>query len=261
MYYPFTIASLLNLVDYTHSETFRAKSQQLLDKMSYQILSICLPDGSFVSPSGRSYARHRRATRGHHLSFFIDYITTRKHIPSPPDAPESALREAVKDTSYLPSEWVYSNFRSPVTDTQIPLSPTWTELSAFLDARRTEEGPGGKGLEAMPLDERVSAMWSHGGYFHPEAVEAIVQFMDQEHLWGHPHFAAAAPARQVLGICCSTCGFGGCLTCLARSCLIKPFVMGALLTGARVQVYKEGNVLLSSLVGGYNAGLPAFQQW
>lgn len=37
--------------------------------------------------------------------------------------------------------------------------------------------------------------------------------------------------------------------------------MGALLTGARLVVHKEGTVLLSSLSHGFNAGLPAFQQW
>lgn len=37
--------------------------------------------------------------------------------------------------------------------------------------------------------------------------------------------------------------------------------MGALLTGASLAVHKEGQVLLSSLTHGFNAGLPAFQQW
>lgn len=37
--------------------------------------------------------------------------------------------------------------------------------------------------------------------------------------------------------------------------------MGALLTGASLAVHKEGQVLLSSLTQGFNAGLPAFQQW
>ncbi|KAM3573109.1 hypothetical protein VYU27_004920 [Nannochloropsis oceanica] len=261
VYYPFTIASLLNLFDFTHSPTIRTKCQQLLDLMAHQVLSVCLPDGSFVSPSGRSYARHRRATTGHHLSFFIDYIITRTNIPSPPDAPESALREAVKTTSYLPSEWVYANYKALVTDVEIPLSPTWKELSAFLDARR-EGGKEQGGREGgMPLDERVSTLWSYGAYFHPQAVLEIIPFMDETDLWKHPHFEAAAPARKFLGLWCPACGLRGCLTCMSHSCLIKPLVMGALLTGAQLAVHKEGNVLLSSLVGGFNAGLPAFQQW
>lgn len=38
-----------------------------------QILSVCLPDGSIVSPSGRSYARHRVATQGAsmHLKIYV----------------------------------------------------------------------------------------------------------------------------------------------------------------------------------------------
>ena len=36
---------------------------------------------------------------------------TRQNIPSEEGAPESALREAVKTTTYLPQEWVYDNFK------------------------------------------------------------------------------------------------------------------------------------------------------
>ena len=53
---------------------------------------------------------------GHHLSFFIDYILTKEHIQSPPEAPEAALRECVKTTTYLPQEWVYDNFKAVATD-------------------------------------------------------------------------------------------------------------------------------------------------
>ena len=85
VYYPFTIASLLNLYDYTKQVELKAKCQKLLDRMStqvgrdvslakttrhhhrhhthIQVLAVCLPDGSIVSPSGRSYARHREATQ------------------------------------------------------------------------------------------------------------------------------------------------------------------------------------------------------
>lgn len=35
----------------------------------------------------------------------------RKNIPSEEGAPESALREAVKTTTYLPQDWVYDNFK------------------------------------------------------------------------------------------------------------------------------------------------------
>lgn len=123
-----------------------------------------------------------------------------------------------------------------------------------------------------------------------QAVLEILPFMDKMDLWKHPHFKGAAPARRYLGMMCPGCMLGGCLTCLSHSCLVravgarstlphstppplnstnplstppttqvKPFVMGALLTGASMAVHKEGHVLLSSLTHGFNAGLPAFQ--
>ena len=54
---------------------------------------------------------HDATRAGHHISLFIEYLMQRKNIPSEEGAPESALREAVKTTTYLPQEWVYDNFK------------------------------------------------------------------------------------------------------------------------------------------------------
>jgi hypothetical protein len=64
----------------------------------------------------------RRGT-GHHLSIFIDYLMTRKNIMSPEGVPESALREALRTTTYLPPEWVYDNFKVSRRSPQL-LSPS-----------------------------------------------------------------------------------------------------------------------------------------
>lgn len=42
--------------------------------------------------------------------------------------------------------------------------------------------------------------------------------------------------------CCPRMLLGGFLSCLASSCLVRPFAMGALLTGAELSVHKEGKV-------------------
>lgn len=42
---------------------------------------------------------------------------------------------------------------------------------------------------------------------------------------------------------------------------VRPFTRGAVLTDASIIVHKEGQVVLSSLGGNYNEGLPCFQQW
>ena len=113
------------------------------------------------------------------------------------------------------------------------------------------------------LEDRVSTLWSHGGYFVPSSIMDTLAFMDQDNLWCHPHFRAVGPVRRCLGCCCcsSRLMLGSCLVCLSETCLVRPFARGALLTGASLKVHKEGNVLLSSLCGDFNAGLPAFQQW
>ncbi len=100
---------------------------------------------------------------------------TRKNLTPPEGEPESALREALRTTTYLPPDWVYDNFKvseserdpnpnpnpkepteppssamhahtvdflvpfphqAEVTDVEMTLSPTWSQLSDFLEARR-----------------------------------------------------------------------------------------------------------------------------
>lgn len=51
--------------------------------LAVQVLSVTLPDGSFISPSGRSYARHRERTTEHHLSVYLQYLIQRSDTPPP----------------------------------------------------------------------------------------------------------------------------------------------------------------------------------
>ena len=73
-----------------------------------------LPDGSILSPSGRSYARHRDKTVGHHISLFIQFLMEKQNVPPPPGEPEMAMREAIRSTTYRASAEVYKNFTAQV---------------------------------------------------------------------------------------------------------------------------------------------------
>lgn len=249
VYWPYTITSLLNMYDFTQIQSIKTLCQTLLDKIASEVLTVTLMDGSTISPSGRSYLRNRVVTTGLHISLFIQYLMTQQNIIINPGDPEMALRTALSTTTYKPSNYVYNNFNTNISDITLPMSPHHSELLEFLNA------------EEITLDIYVSLLWNHGAYVPTDypSILKVLMFMDQENLWQHPHFIAISKYRQMVkGF--SQGWIARILTIVANCWVANSYALGGLLTDATVQVHREGTVTLSSLIN-FNSGLPAFQQW
>lgn len=256
VYLPFTIASLLNLYDYTKFQILRDLCYAVLNEMGRAVLTASSTDGGIVSPSGRSYTRHRLKTVGLHLNIFIDFL---RHdgtlaIGRSPEYPEMALRETLSRTTYRPSSSVFTYFTQDQSlYVEMALSPTYHELIGYL----TEDE------ENVTIDIFASMLWSHGIYIpkQREHIECITTFMDTYGLWHHPHFKALDPVRKFF-----SCGrdsracFVRTMHNLSRMYIVRNFVQAAYLTDAHIRIYREGKIIISSLVD-YHQGQPAFQQW
>lgn len=253
VYLPFTITSLLNLYDFCENESIRNDCKLVLDRIATEVLSAtCSFNGSIISPSGRAYARHRKNTKGLHLSLFIDFLLSGRNIVNPPDAPEMALRAALSDTTYRPSPSVYTNLDSlsNTTETSIKLSSHFDEITHYLEANN------------VSLDIFASILWSYGAYIPSGYANMgkIVAFMDTYNLFQHPHFKALAKTRKILGGRRRPSHFTRFIYLLSKCTIANDYSKGALLTNASMCVFKQGNVVMSSLIH-YNDGLPSFQQW
>lgn len=249
VYLPFTIASILNLYDFSKNKEIKELSQKALDRVSFQIASATLPDGSMITPSGRSYARHRITTTKLHIHQFVDFLINRGLQVT--NEPLTALRATLPFTSYRPPETAYRYLKSKgPREFEFSLSPSLKELITFLDKEASDDP-----------SVYVSNLWSHGAYLplHVSPIQIILSFMDAQSLWKHPHFKALSVARTVLKIM-STSMATVLLFALASLYIVNDYARGGLLTGARVRIYREGSVVLASLVN-YNQGLPSFQQW
>ena len=250
VYLPFTIASLLNIYDLSRYQAFRTMSQRGLDMLATQFMSVSLLDGSMVSPSGRSYARHRATTRYGHTALFIDYVRTLQRPANNPGDAEMALRSTLSTTKWVPSDEVYKNFKVGPVDVDIQLSPRWDDLIYFLDGRKPR------------TDVYVSTLWSHGLYFpvsYPLVLK-VLQHMDGMKLWMHPHFKAISGVRGFLKFVATAEWAAYLIFLLATVWVINSFALAGRLTDSKVRIHREGKVILSSLIN-YNAGLPCFQQW
>lgn len=136
-----------------------------------------------------------------------------------------------------------------ISDIDRQLTPSHDQLVKMLDRM--------VGRDETNSDVYVSILWSYGMYVPPSRSlrKKVVAFMDKTGLWRHPHFRTLAGVRRWLCGCPSLW-----IGMTADTCLASPYVHGMWLTGAEASVFREGSVLLSTLLG-YNEGLPCFQQW
>lgn len=241
VYYPLTIASILNLYDYSQCEGIKEKADKILNGITRQLLHFTMPDGSMVSPSGRSYARHRNTSTNQHIHQFIEFVSGR----TVNGTSDQALYSTLTTTSWRPQDHVGDNDK----ETSVILTPALDNLISILDRLV------GRGMEN--LDIYVSILWSYGVYVPPSrALRAmVVSFMDKYDLWSHPHFKSLNGVRKWL-CCCASFWVG----LVADLPFVSPYVQGLWLVGASATIYREGTVMMSSLTA-YNEGLPCFQQW
>jgi hypothetical protein len=241
VYIPFTIASLLNLHDWCAHTRIRELATSILDEISTMFLALVLPDASLITPSARSYARHRESCRGHHITLFLEFLLNGS-VPLLSGDPSQALFQVLSGTRYTYTRIVETTRRV------YRLSPP---MDSLLQA-----------IESFPDDVFVTMLWSHGAYvpLRTRAAARCLRFMDRLNLWQHPHFKALAGLRRVF--CCLPAGpLASIVVGMASLPGVRPRAEGALLTDATMVVYRQGLVTLSSLAHHYNAGLPCYQQW
>lgn len=251
VYIPFTVASLINLYDFSNDVSIQQDCQILLDRIAFEVLTTSnASDASIVSPSGRAYSRHRVKTKGLHLNLFIEFLLSGQNIPNSPNDAEMALRSALSTTSYRPKPEVYTYATAKNTSVNafVRLSSSIEDIASFMEKEDT------------PLDEFVSILWNYGVYMpqNVKHIQKVVQFMDMYNLWKHPHFKALNGVRKYLG--CNVKCFSKFMKVVTSCNVIHDMMKGAVLADSVMFVHKEGDVVMSSLVG-YNEGLPAFQQW
>lgn len=239
VYLPFTISALLNLYDYARDGNIREWANQILNTIAGYLFVVSLDDASFITPCGRTYERYRTKCTGLHLNTFVHYIRHHKVIGDP----TQALYKTLTTTTFRFDPQYIPHLKDP-----IHLSPSYDTVMDSVDD--------------LGDDMLLTMLWSHGIWIprNKPFIARILRFMDQMHLWDHPHFAALSTIRRLIS-CIPISSISAIISCIGYSPCIRPYIKGAYLTDAKMVVYKEGEVVLSSLTYEYNAGLPCYQQW
>lgn len=242
VYLPYSISSLLNLFDFTKHEEIKEMSKTLIDRTTKLLLTFTLEDGSFFSPAGRIYPSYRRNLHHQHIHEIIQFVLNPDAVYSDRNS-QRLLYKCLSSTTYSPPRDCLDNYNSK---------------SFALDFRLTAQLSDVLDFGIAHPEEKILMLWMHGAYALPETILDSIMFIEENNLWKHPHFASLKPLRM---LCCYSVKFlSSCVRFVLNRSFFNPYSKFSLLTAASVHVFKEGNLILSSLKG-FNENCPAAQQW
>jgi hypothetical protein len=242
-YIGFTLAALLNLVDFSDDLTIARLAKECTDRLIAGVLAFAMPSGAFFSVTGRGYLKHRCRGSGFDINVVIWLLTG---LGPPPTS-------SIKNTASFLATSSYCDSLSDDTARQWQLTPIsqWkigAPISSVVAQMRSDPFLA-QNFEFVPF------LWSMGGYFHPEVVGHTVEFIRHtrstpgvKNLWTHHHFRALSHLRL----------FSSSALCYLAQCL-RPLTVGSSLTDQSIRLFKRGDVLLST-VRSREAGCVGYQK-
>ena len=229
-YYPYTLSALLNLIDFSTDSTIQSKAVMVADRMVAEWMLVTTDSGHTFPSAGRNHpTKYRRDTFTSILWFTLgigDFNEDRWRD----DYLGGFLATSLYDLERLVPMW------SPKVDTVLSIGHSRAEhksVYAILESRT----------------DRALFQWSAGGYLFPETIGDSKYLIDSFNLWKHrllkdfsPFFRLSMPI----------------LPLIAK--LVPAQSLGMDVSGADIQIYKNHNSVLTSLVD-YIVGARSGQQW
>ena len=229
-YICFTLSALLNLLDFADDEEITSLAKDCTDRLVAGILAFALPLGDFFSVTGRGYLKHRFQGNGFDINAVI-WLLTGAGSTVPMMKSTASFLATSKYTLNIPESTVRQWWLKP--------SPKWhigEPLLSMVDQIRSNPHLEDE-LDFVPF------LWSMGAYFHPETIHHTLTFIEHtsslpgtKSLWTHHHLRALRHLR-LLGT--------SALSFLAEK--LKLLIIGSSLTNQTINVFKNRNVLLSTV--------------
>lgn len=169
-YLPITIASLLNLYDFSLSAEIQKQAHSLLDTISEQIFHAISPrDGSIGVVSTRMYSEYRTRTHNFTIHHWINFLLnktvdfTYHQTNNSKEIPFNYLDLFISSTSYRYHHIHNKNDTIIIKNSQIPLyEPIWIH-------------------------------WSYGRYFTDDIINASIDFFVDYKIYKYHDFSIISP--------------------------------------------------------------------
>jgi hypothetical protein len=165
VYLPITIASLLNLYDFSIHPFIKKKSKILLDELTFQLINAISFDGSFGIVSTRMYSEYRKHTFDFTIHKWLYFILNKNHeynnnhYNTSNDIPFNYLDIFVMSTSY--------RYEKPILF-----------QNGSIHFKNHE----------IPVNESIWIHWSYGKYFSSDIIQKNIDFMNQYKIYKHYDF-------------------------------------------------------------------------
>jgi len=232
VYYPHTMAPLLNLVDFAADAEVRTKAAMALDLMLFDVARLS-QDGNFGVPAGRAYEEHKWDGRDQGTGDVAEILWGERGIWRD--------RGGTGGTSFATS-----TYRPP----HALLGIGRDRPARLVDRARMGtdfQEAAGHGIGLQDLDDGMF-WWGMGGYVAPDTIVLSRDMIRAWDLWHYPFFQPFDRTRFVPD---------AALPALSGS--LSPVSEGPLLTTADLYAFRTPDAMLSS-VQSWRPGQVAFQQ-
>ena len=243
VYLPYTISSLLNLIDFAPTGcTIQKKAHDLLHRIVYQIL-LCTTSSNGIcclTASNRAYERTRERTHGHNINQLIRLLVGES--PDPYD--DTALIDFLLTTTWQPTiheleelnqAYAFEGFMHMIMNHPVK------DLGVSIDAKEQSSL-----YETIALSERAPFYWSAGLITHSSFIRDTLAYQRQKSLGKNVHLW---PLRLIPPMWSEYL--------LSR---FRHFAHGQSYTGMSLNVYKKRTLLLTSLEYLEQEGVCGYQQ-
>lgn len=251
VYLPYTMCGLLNLIDFSQDDQIREYAEKALLKLIDHILLAANSEGSFFAAAGRNYGDYylssfnqisetiwlltgagTKPTRIRHSTGFLS--TSNFTYASPDTTDEITVNVTVGN-----SKTITKPSQRNGTTTRLPIRPSLEESFEI--------------NSELERADRVIFQWSMGAYFNPETVDDTLWLFDEYDLWGHSQFGSVATGIPTGLLDAPLSGVLG-------SDLLRTATVGSVLTGGDVVLYKNQDIVLSS-VQDFHSGKLGYQMY
>ncbi|RYH10744.1 hypothetical protein EON65_39290 [archaeon] len=179
VYLPYTMAALLNLIDFAADESVRVQAEALIDLIVHRLMLTTDPllGVATLSASARAFQRTRLRNHGHNVNQLVNLMLGRSADP----LEASALTDFLVTSSWRPKPEAFQalHFRGFVG--QLRTSHDLKDIDDIFGYHVLSPG------SADDVDENIPLLWSGGLIVHPLFVTRTRAYQRRKHLTRNTH--------------------------------------------------------------------------
>ena len=215
IYYPYTTAAMLNLVDFAEDDEIKEKAIQAATRLMTDIMLVTNDRGYYFSTCGRgNMGKYSNGNVGG-IGTLVRFISGIGETPT-----NSHIGALALATSHLDATDICATWASEVNTTLHYGHPLSEARNIYNELTR---------------EDRIIFQWSSGAYFHPLVAQETMWQVSNFNLWEHEEFSGFSFAQFLPP------AWGNVFAKIAASISRSSYI-----GNVEIDIYKNGGVMLNS---------------